>query len=299
MTIALFPGQGVQSAGMGRGLVDAAPETFRTATEVLGIDAVELCTEGSAAGADLSSTKWAQPAVLVCSVAAYRILTERNESFVATAGHSVGEYAALVASGVIDLEDALRLVRERADATDEAGRAVPGGMAAVMRIDRDELVRICEEHGVALAADNGPGQFVISGPVGALEGAIEVANAAGGKSRRVEVSAAFHSPVMAPAVSRLSTALDDVTLREPQIDVWSSTTAGPVRSGDEIRRALLDQLTSPVRWTETVEGLAERYGASFRDIGPGRVVAGLTRRIVEGAEILTTEDLFVTSGGSS
>jgi [acyl-carrier-protein] S-malonyltransferase len=283
---------------MGRGLVETAPEVFRTASDVLGVDVVELCTDGTSGAADLSSTRWAQPAVLVCSVAAFQTLHDRDGSFAAAAGHSVGEYAALVASGAIGLTDALRLVSERADATDEAGRAVPGGMAAVMRIDRDQLARICADEGVALAADNGPGQFVISGPMEDLERAIAAADAAGAKCRRVDVSAAFHSPVMEPAGVRLATALDDVTLSEPRIDLWSSTTAGPVGRPDEIKRALIDQLTSPVRWTETVTRLSERHGKEFCDLGPGRVVAGLTRRIVEGAEIRTTEDLLVSSGGA-
>lgn len=298
MTIALFPGQGVQSPGMGRDLVDAVPDVFRTASEVLEIDVVELCQQGRSGEADLGTTRWAQPAVLVCGVAAYTVLSER-EAFVAAAGHSVGEYAALVASGALTLPDGLALIRERADATDEAGRATPGGMAAVMRIEREELEALCAQHGAALAADNGPGQYVVSGPVDALDRTIEAANAAGAVCRRLEVAAAFHSPVMAAAHDRLAAALEDVTFAEPAIELWSSTAASPVHSASEIKSALLDQLTSPVRWRQTIEGLASRLGSVFGDLGPAKVVAGLTKRIIKGADIRTLDDLLVPAGGAS
>lgn len=299
MTIALFPGQGVQSAGMGNGLIDSAPDVFGTASDLLGVDIAELCTQGRAGSADLDSTRWAQPAVAVCGIAAFRVLSDRGDSFEAAAGHSVGEYAALVVSGALELSDALRLITVRAEATDAAGRAVPGGMAAVMRIDRAAVDRICTQQRVALAAENGPGQFVVSGPADRLKRAIEELAAAGAVSRRLDVSAPFHSPVMAPAAERLTEALDDVSFSAPRFDVWSPTTAAPVRTPDEIRAVLIDQLTSPVRWRETIEGLAERHGTVFHDIGPGKVVAGLTRRIVKEAEIRTLEDIFVrTSEGT-
>ena len=293
MTLALFPGQGVQSAGMGAGLIDAAPGVFSTASDVLGVDVVKLCLEGSSGPADLTSTRWAQPAVLTCGVAAFRVLSERGKTFDAVAGHSVGEYAALVSADALDLTDALRLVAERAEATDEAGRATPGGMAAVMRIERDAVEAICAQHGVALAADNGPGQLVISGPTDALAHAVAACKEAGAACRQLDVSAAFHSPVMAPAAERLAAAFSDVRLVEPRIAFWSSATAQPVSKPDEIRRLLLEQLTSPVRWRETVNALAQRVGSAFCDLGPGRVLAGLVRRIVKGAEIFTAEELVV------
>lgn len=283
---------------MGQGLVEAAPAVFDTASAVLGVDVAELCLEGRSGSADLGSTRWAQPAVLVCSVAAFEALA-RRESFSAVAGHSVGEYAALVASEALDLSDALVLIRERADATDDAGRAQPGGMAAVMRIEKEALETLCAENGAALAADNGPGQFVVSGPLEALEQTIAAATAAGAVCRRLEVAAAFHSPVMRGAAERLSAALDGVTFAAPTIELWSSTAAAPVTTPEEIRTALLDQLTSPVRWRQTIEGLAERLGAAFSDLGPGRVVAGLTKRIVKGAQIRTLDDLLVSAGGAS
>ncbi len=299
MTIALFPGQGAQSSDMGRGLVDVSPEVFGAASDALGVDVAELCIEGKTGSADLASTRWAQPAVVVCSVAAFRALAGKIGSWVAAAGHSIGEYAALVATDTLDLPDALRLVGERAEATDEAGRTTPSGMAAVMRIEQDAVARICEEHGVALAADNGPGQFVVSGPDESLTAALEALDAAGAKCRRLDVSAAFHSQVMAPAADRLRSALDQTTFSAPRFEFWSTTTAGPLREPEEIRAALLDQLTAPVRWRETVDGLAKRIGKAFCDLGPGRVVAGLTKRIVEGADIRTTQDLLAPATGGS
>ena len=284
---------------MGRGLIEVAPEVFDAASEALGVDVSELCTEGKSGSADLSTTRWAQPAVLVCSVAAFRALAGKIGSFVAAAGHSVGEYAALVATDALELGDALRLVGERAEATDDAGRSTPSGMAAVMRIEEADVSRICEEHGVSLAADNGPGQFVVSGPLENLTTAIDAMSAAGAKCRRLDVSAAFHSPVMAPAADRLRSALSETEFSAPTFEFWSTTTAGPLREPEEIRTALLDQLTSPVRWRETIDGLAKRIGNVFCDLGPGKVVAGLTKRLVEGAEIRTIQDLLVPATGGS
>ncbi|MGH2760545.1 MAG: ACP S-malonyltransferase, partial [Actinomycetota bacterium] len=198
-------------------------------------------------------------------------------------------------AGAVSLTDALRIISVRAEATDEAGRSTPGAMAAVMRVDREVVDRICAREGVALAAENGPGQFVVSGPVAGLKRAIEALAAAGAVSRHLDVSAAFHSPVMRPAAERLQAALDGVSFEPPRFEVWSPTTSAPVRTGDEIRAVLIDQLTSPVRWRETIEGVAARHGSVFCDLGPGRVVAGLTRRIVKGAEIRTLDDLLVTT----
>ena len=280
---------------MGRGLTEAAPEIFATASEVLGADVAELCTSGRSGEADLDSTRWAQPAVLVCGVAVFETLSRRGERFDAAAGHSVGEYAALVSAGAISLTDALRIISVRARATEDAGRSAPGAMAAVMRVDREVVDDVCAREDVALAAENGPGQFVISGPVDGLKRAIEALAAAGAVSRRLDVSAAFHSPVMASAVTPLTSAFDGVAFDAPRFDVWSPTTAAPVRTPEEIRGVLIQQLTSPVRWRETIEGVSTAHGSVFYDLGPGRVVAGLTRRIVKGAEISTLDDLLVTT----
>lgn len=293
MAVALFPGQGVQSPGMGSGLIDAVPEVFEAASVVLGVDVVELCHHGRSGEADLASTRWAQPAVLACGVAAFRALTKLGRSFEAVAGHSVGEYAALVAAESLHLTDALRLVAERAEATDEASQQNPGAMAAVMRAERSDVERICAENGVTLAADNAPGQLVISGPTDGVARAIEAAEAIGAVCRRLDVSGAFHSPCMVPASQRLEAALERTPFAEPRLEIWSSTTARPIRKVDEIRAALREQLTAPVRWRETVGGVAKRFGAVFCDLGPGNVVAALARRIVKGAEVSTLDQLLV------
>lgn len=292
MGVALFPGQGVQSPGMGSRLTETVPEVFAAASEVLSVDVAELCREGRSGDADLGSTLWAQPAVLTCGVAAFRALTARGERFTATAGHSVGEYAALVTSGALDLTDALKLIAERAEATDDASRASPGVMAAVMRAEREDIELICGRSGATIAADNAPGQLVISGPVDAVEAAIRDAEAAGAVCRRLDVSGAFHSPLMASAEERLAAALEATPFAEPKIDFWSSTLARPLRAADEIRAALRAQLTAPVRWRETVAGVAKRLGSAFTDLGPGKVVAALAKRIVPGAEVRTIDDLL-------
>ncbi|MEX2539907.1 MAG: ACP S-malonyltransferase [Actinomycetota bacterium] len=299
MTIALFPGQGVQAAGMDGGLGELAVDVFATASHVLGEDVLELCRTGRSGTASLDSTLWAQPAVLTCSVAAFRGLSARGESYAAVAGHSVGEYAALVAGSALDLADALQLIALRAQATDDAAHQNPGGMVAVMRIDREAVEQICERAGTFLAADNSAGQLVMSGPHEALESARAAAEGAGATCRSLDVAGAFHSPAMEPAIARLEAGLAHVTFRVPRIDVWSSTTAAPVRESDEIREVLLAQLVSPVRWRETVEGLAGRNPAVFADLGPGRVVGALAKRIVRGAEIKFVTDLLPASASAS
>lgn len=292
MTIALFPGQGVQAAGMDGGLASSAASAFEIASDVLGVDVATLCREGTSGQANLSSTRWAQPAVLTCSVAAFGVLRERGEAVSAVTGHSIGEYAALVAAGVLDLADAVRLVALRAAATEDAARATPGGMAAVMKAERSVIEEICREAGAALAADNSSGQLVISGAKDSLERAREALNAAGAICKVLDVAGAFHSPVMAPAAEPLAAALDDVDFCRPRIELWSTTTAGPIGEPAEIRTALLDQLVRPVLFRETVSGLAERFGTSLVDVGPGKIVGALARRIVPNAEVRFVADLL-------
>jgi len=267
---------------MDGGLHEGASDVFALASEVLGVDVAELCSTGRSGAADLASTRWAQPAVVVCSVAAFRSL---GETFTAVAGHSIGEYAALVSAGAIDLADAIRLVALRAQVTEEAGAANQGGMAAVMKIEREDVDRICAETGIALAADNSAGQYVISGAADVLDTALQAFSETKAIARKLDVSAAFHSPVMAPAQGPLRAALADVSFARPAIQFWSSTTATPLTESDDIRKALVDQLVSSVRWRETVEGASAEHGTRFVDLGPGKVVGALAKRIVSGADI--------------
>jgi len=298
LTIALFPGQGVQAPGMDGGLTDLAAEVFATASQVFEVDIAELCREGSSGEATLTSTLWAQPAVLTCGVAAFRALSERGETFTAVAGHSVGEYAALVTAGTLDLADALRLIALRAKATEDAVRLNPGGMLAVMRIERDVVEAICSKTGAALAADNSSGQLVISGSHDSLQKAQAAAEEAGAKCRTLEVAGAFHSPAMSPAAAPLSAALSDVNFRSPEIEIWSATTAAPMSDPARIRQVLIDQLESPVRFRETLESTGAEHGNSFIDMGPGRVVGALAKRVVRDADIKFIADLL-PAGASS
>jgi [acyl-carrier-protein] S-malonyltransferase len=281
---------------MDASLEASVPEVFATASEVLDVDVVALCRDGASAPAELTSTRWAQPAVLTCSVAAFRALEGRGERFVAVAGHSIGEYAALVCAGALDLADALRLVALRARVTEDASSASPGGMAAVMRVDRAVVEDACARSGASLAADNSAGQLVISGTTEAIERARALLDAGGALTRTLEVAGAFHSSVMQPAAGPLRDELHETTFSEPSIEMWSSTTSGPISEPEEIRRALVDQLTSPVLWRETIEGIADRHGSSFVDVGPGRVVGALAKRIVSGADVRSVADLLSVGG---
>jgi [acyl-carrier-protein] S-malonyltransferase len=281
---------------MDGGLTSSASGIFDIASGVLGVDVGELCRQGTSGAADLGSTRWAQPAVLTCSVALFSALQEREEHAAAVVGHSIGEYAALVATGSLDLADAVRLVALRAEATEAAAEATPGGMAAVMRIDRRRVEEICAQAGTSLAADNSVGQLVISGPLAAVARARDLATDAGATCRALEVAGAFHSPVMAPAAEPMTRALAEVPICAPRLELWSATTAGPVTEPDEIRSLLIDQLTSPVLWRETVESLAARHGPAFIDIGPGRVVGALAKRIVGGADVRFAADLLPAGG---
>ncbi len=283
---------------MDAGLADIATDVFANASEVFDVDIAELCREGRTAGASLDSTLWAQPAVLTCGVASFRALRDQGVAFTAVTGHSVGEYAALVAGGAVDLADALRLIALRAQATEDAARLNPGGMLAVMRIEREMVEQICENAGASLAADNSSGQHVISGPHEALKDARAAAEEAGATCRTLEVAGAFHSPAMAPAVSPVADALNDVTFDAPEIEVWSPTTAARIEHRDEIKQVLLDQLESPVRFRETIEAVSGKHGNSFTDLGPGRVVGALAKRVVEGADISFAADLLPASVSS-
>jgi [acyl-carrier-protein] S-malonyltransferase len=298
LTIALFPGQGVQAPGMDGGLTDLSADVFATASQVFDVDIAELCREGRSGDATLGSTLWAQPAVLTCGVAAFRALTERGEAFTAVAGHSVGEYAALVTGGALDLADALRLIALRAKATEDAAQLNPGGMLAVMRIERGEVEAICERTGAALAADNSSGQLVISGSHDSLRKAQAAAEEAGAKCRTLEVAGAFHSPAMRPAAAPLSAALDEVRFSAPEIEIWSATTAAPINDRAQIKQVLIDQLESPVRFRETIGGASSKRGSSFTDLGPGRVVGALAKRVVKDADIKFIADLL-PAGASS
>jgi [acyl-carrier-protein] S-malonyltransferase len=300
-TVYLFPGQGSQYVGMGRDLqaiFPTAQAVFDQADRILGIDLATLCFDGPS---DLLDDTWnTQPAILATSIAALRALKERgiaNPTYVA--GHSMGEFSALVAAGTLSFEDGIKLVRERGRLMKQAGEQSPGGMAAVLGLEREPLEAICatarEQSGeyVGIANDNCPGQMVISGATSALEQAMELAKERGAKRAiRLAVSIAAHSPFMAEIAEQFRALLDDTSFHQPAVPLVANATARPLTDPDHIRDALGRQLTSPVRWTESIRWMIEQGATRFIEVGPKDVLTGLLRRIDRRMERLTTVDVL-------
>jgi len=281
-----FPGQGSQAVGMGASLADAFPEAravFQEADDVLGFELSRLCWEGPES--ELRSTENAQPALLVHGVACARVLVSGGLVPAVTAGHSLGEFTAHVTAGSLAFGDALRLVRVRGQAMARAGDERPGTMAAVIGLEEADVERLCEEvrqNGETLvpANYNAPGQIVISGSIKAVRRAAVEAKARGARMAvELQVSGAFHSPLMAAAVGPLAKALAEVEVREAGIPVVANVDARPVREPDAIRARLIDQVTGAVRWTECVRTLRELGARRLVELGPGSVLTGLLKRI--------------------
>lgn len=288
----LFPGQGSQHVGMAQALAAEFPvarETMAEADDVLGIALSSLCFDGPEE--TLVDTINAQPALMAASMAALRVLEEElglgGDALGAglAAGHSMGEYTALVAAGSLRYADGLRLVRTRGRLMKEAGEREPGMMAAVLGLDAAQVIQICAEVSekggvVQLANDNCPGQIVVSGDKAGMEAAMAALAAAGAKKVvPLAVSIAAHSPLMRPAAEELSAAIEDTEIRLPVIPVYGNRTAQPLVTLDAIRAELRGQLTGSVRWTETVQNMATAGAATFVEVGPGEVLAGLVKRI--------------------
>jgi [acyl-carrier-protein] S-malonyltransferase len=292
----LFPGQGSQVLGMGQDLAQAYPvarDTFAEAGDLLGFSLSTLCFEGPEA--TLNDTINTQPAIFVASIATLRVL--QNEGWPVspgfTAGHSLGEYSALVASGALTFAHGLRLVRERGRLMKEADARSPGGMAAILKVDDETLADICRrashETGrvVQVANYNSPGQVVISGDNQALEAAMDMAQAAGARRVvRLAVSIAAHSPLMAVIADEFRQAVEATPIQPPQVPIVANITARPMQTLEDIRQEMLAQLTSSVRWTESVEYMLARGVTDFIEIGPKDVLTGLTRRISKSARAL-------------
>jgi [acyl-carrier-protein] S-malonyltransferase len=288
-TALLFPGQGSQSVGMGKELAAAEPlaaETFRQADELLGLPLSRLCFEGPAS--DLDRTDITQPALLTHSVAVQRVLEHRfpHLRYIAAAGHSLGEFSALVAAGSLSFEEGLRLVRERGLAMKRAGELHPGGMAAVLGLEVAQVEQACQHAAdqtgsvVQIANDNSPGQIVISGEEAALAVAVEQCRSMGAKKTvRLAVSIAAHSALMDHAQAHFTTALAGARIRAPRLAVFGNVSAAPLRSEADVRIDLSAQLTSRVRWTESVRAMIAAGATRFLELGPGSVLTGLLRRI--------------------
>jgi [acyl-carrier-protein] S-malonyltransferase len=276
----LFPGQGAQQVGMGRALAEAFPtarRTFEEANDLLGYDLARICFEGP--DDQLTSTRNCQPAILVTSVAAWRVAREHGVEGDLTMGHSLGEYSALVACGSLSFAEALRLVQARGDVTTDVATRSPGKMAALLGASDEDVEALCAEAGEVWPANyNCPGQVVASGLRNGVDRLLDLAHARGIKARLLDVDGAFHSSVMAPAAERLRDVLSNVKISTPSLPFLSATSAAFER-GERLRALLAQQLTAPVRFTQTVR-LALDHGVDrFVEFGSRRVLIGLVRRV--------------------
>lgn len=282
----VFPGQGAQFPGMGKELYSSNPRAkslFERANEILGFKITKIMFGGSAE--DLRQTKVTQPAVFLHSVITATCMDNFEPEM--TAGHSLGEFSALVAAGALKFEDALRLVSIRAMAMQQACEANPGTMAAVIGLDNKTIEDVCAQtEGIVVPANyNCPGQLVISGENAAIDRACEALKAAGAKrALKLAVGGAFHSPLMEPAAAKLAEAIGRTYFHEPFCPVYQNVDAQPTMDPEKIRENLLRQLTSPVRWAQIVENMLADGATSFTEVGPGTVLAGLIKKTApEGA----------------
>lgn len=295
----LFPGQGSQFVGMGRDLFDHYPEVrllFEEADDTLGFALSDIAFEGPAAR--LTETRHAQPALLVHSVAVHRLVAERVGPVARVAGHSLGEFSAHVAAGTLSFSDALRAVHRRGKAMFESGRKRAGAMAAVLGMDDDAVVEACAgvRSGVCVPANfNAPGQVVISGDREAIREAGETFRESGArKVIPLDVSGAFHSPLMDDARSALADVLDDLPFADPSVPVVSNVTTESVVSGERARALLIEQVVAPVRWSASIRTMVDEGVERFLELGAGTVLKGLNRRNAreqETASIGTLDDL--------
>ena len=292
----LFPGQGAQTVGMGRTLAEkhaAAREVFAIADRVLGFPLTRMCWDGPEA--ELKQTLHAQPALLTHSVAALRLLELAGVRPAWVAGHSLGEYSACVAAGALTFEDALTLVHRRGDLMYRSGIERTGTMAAILGMSAAAVAEVCAEAsaaGIMVPANfNAPGQIVISGEVAGVEKACEIAKAKGARRAiRLEVSGAFHSPLMESAAHGLAASLDATEFRDPSCPVVSNVTAAPIVRGAELRESLKRQLLGAVRWEDSMRWLLAQAPEAFVEVGTGKVLRGLLRTMDPGVRALGADD---------
>jgi [acyl-carrier-protein] S-malonyltransferase len=289
-TAYLFPGQGSQSVGMGKSHYDENEEFasyVNRANDVLGFDLKQIMFEGPEE--KLKQTEFTQPAIFLHSIALFNTLDATPDM---VAGHSLGEFSALVACGALAFEDALKIVRRRGELMQEAGENNPGTMAAVIGMDDEIVEKVCEQatekvgEEVIAANYNCPGQLVISGDEDAIDNAIELLKEEGCRlAKKLPVSGAFHSSLMQPAYDGLKESLETLGISKPDCPVYSNYTAEPTTDPEEIRSNVLNQLLNPVRWTQTLQNMHENGADSFVEVGPGKVLQGLVKRTLDDVEI--------------
>ena len=284
----VFPGQGAQFSGMGKDLYEnsaVAKELFEKANDILGFRITDIMFEGTAD--ELKETKVTQPAVFLHSVILAKVLEIKPDM---VAGHSLGEFSALVANGALSFEDGLKLVSQRALAMQKACEITPSTMAAVLNLDDKIVEDICASiDGVVVAANyNCPGQLVISGELKAVEEACEKMKEAGAKRALIlPVGGAFHSPMMEPAREELAAAIEATTISQPTCPVYQNVTAAAVSDPAEIKKNLIAQLTGAVRWTQSVNQMIADGATSFTEVGPGKVLVGLVNKINKEVETIS------------
>jgi [acyl-carrier-protein] S-malonyltransferase len=294
----LFPGQGSQAVGMGRDLAEkftVARDTFAEADEALGYSLSKLCFEGPAE--QLKQTEFTQPAIFAVSMAAYRVLASRGIQPQIAAGHSLGEYAACAAAGVMSFADALRALQSRGRFMQEAVPEGEGAMAAVLGLDADAVRDLCEaavketNQVVSPANLNSPEQVVISGSATGVARASELAKEKGAKKVvPLQVSAPFHCALMQPAQDRLAEVLNGIKVDDPHFPIVSNVTADVTKKGSRERDLLIEQVTAPVRWVESMRCMMDRGASTFVEVWPGRVLSGLLRQINRAQKCVNVED---------